>query len=94
MTTYIVEAWTTQTNDGSTNIKAQIQIRDYNPDKGRVWRYKTHTNRGFDYALGFDGNRETTVRQAVRVAIQQDPITINYGGETARGHLNIVEVSD
>ena len=69
-------------------------MRAYDPDKGNVWRYKTHTNRGFDYALGIDGNREQAVRYAVRKAIQQDPIAINYGGENARGYLYIVEVTD
>ena len=93
MTTYIVETWRAPSRDGSAGIKAQIQIRDYDPDKGHKWRYKAHTSWGFDYALGHSGNRVNAVRYAVRVALQQDPITITYGGETARGFLYIVEVT-
>jgi hypothetical protein len=94
MTTYIVETWRAPSKDGSAGIKAQIQIRDYAPDKGPVWRHKAHTTWGFDYALGHSGNRENAVRYAVRVALQQDPIAITYSGETARGYLYIVEVND
>jgi hypothetical protein len=101
MTTYIVEAWHPDTSDGGAATSARLMLRTYDPDRsanpnnsGHKWRHKTYTNRGFDYSLGHSGNREQAVRYAVRVAIQQDPITINYGGETARGYLYIVEVTD
>ena len=94
MTTYIVETWKAPSNGWSTGIKAQIQIRDYDPDKGHKWRHKAFTYGAFDYELGHSGNRERAVRWAVRRAIQQDPITITYSGETKRGHLYIVEVTD
>ena len=95
MTTYIVETWRAPSKDGSAGIKAQIQIRDYDPDKGSKWRYKAHTSWGFDYALGHSGNRENAVRFAVRYALKNtDPFTVTYSGETARGYLYIVEVTD
>jgi hypothetical protein len=94
MTTYIVETWRAPSKDGSAGIKAQIQIRDYDPNKGPVWRHKAHTTWGFDYALGHSGNRENAVRFAVRKSLQQDPYTIMYGGETKRGYLYIVMVTD
>jgi hypothetical protein len=95
MTTYIVETWNARDNgQGNVGIRSQIQVRDYDPDKGHVWRHKAHTTWGFDYALGHSGNRENAVRFAVRVALQQDPVTITYGGETKRGYLYIVTVTD
>lgn len=95
MTTYIVETWRAPSRDGSAGIKAQIQIRDYDPDKGHKWRYKAHTSWGFDYALGHSGNREQAVRFAVRYALKNtDPFTVTYGGETARGYLYIVTLDD
>ena len=95
MTTYIVETWRAPSKDGSAGIKAQIQIRDYDPDKGQKWRYKAHTSWGFDYALGHSGNREQAVRFAVRKSLHNiDPITVTYSGETARGYLYIVELTD
>jgi hypothetical protein len=94
MTTYIVETWRAPSRDGSAGIKAQLQIRDYDPDKGPKWRYKAHTTWGFDYALGHSGNRANAVRFAVRKSIQQDPYQIMYAGETKRGYLYIVMVTD
>jgi hypothetical protein len=93
MTTYIVETWRAPSRDGSAGIKSQIQIRDYD-DKGHKWRYKAHTYWAFDYVLGHSGNRERAVRWNVRRSLQQDPLTIDYGGETKRGYLYIVTVAD
>jgi len=94
MTTYIVEAWHPDTKDGSAVTSARLMLRTYDPDKGLKWRYKAFTNPSFDHSLGHSGNREQTVRYAVRVALQKDPVSITYGGETVRGHLYIVEVTD
>ena len=92
MTRYIVEAWHPNTSDASPITSARIMVRDY--ALGHKWRYKTHTNRSFDYAMGHSKTREDTVTQAIRIAIQKDPIYVAYGGETARGYLYIVTVSD
>ncbi len=94
-TKYIVEAWHPATNDGSPITSARIMARDYNPDKSdHQWRYKTHTNRSFDYSDGHSVTREATVVQAIRLRLQKEPITIEYGGETPRGYLYIATVTD
>jgi hypothetical protein len=95
MTTYIVEAWHPDTNDGSPITSAQIMVRDYNPEKStHQWRHKVHTNKSFDYALGHSRTREATVAQAIRLRLQKDPITVAYGGETKRGYLYMATVTD
>jgi transcriptional regulator of aromatic amino acid metabolism len=95
MTHYIVEAWHPTTSNGGTITSAQIMVRDYNPEKmDHQWRYKKHTNRSFDHATGHSKTREQTVTQAIRIAIQKDPVTVVYGGETPRGYLYIATVTD
>jgi hypothetical protein len=94
MSTYIVEAWHPDTADGSAVTSAKIMSRTYDPDKGHVWRYRTHTNTGFDHETGPSGTREQTVRQVVRLRLQKEPLSVQYGGETARGYLYIVEVTN
>jgi hypothetical protein len=95
MTTYIVEAWHPDTNDGSPITSARIMVRDYNPEKSTdQWRHKAHTNKSFDYALGYSRTREETVRQVIRLRLQKEPVTITYGGETARGYLYIATVTE
>jgi len=95
MTTYIVEAWHPDTSNGGTITSARIMVRDYNPEKAdHQWRYKTHTNRSFDHYYGHSKTREATVAQAIRIAIQKDPVTVAYGGETARGYLYMATVTD
>jgi hypothetical protein len=93
-TTYIVEAWHPGSKDGSAVTSARIMVREYDPEMGHKWRHKTHTTRTFDYALGGSGNREATVVQAIRLRLQKEPITIEYGGETKRGYLYIATVTD
>ena len=95
MTRYIVEAWHPDTSNGGTITSAQIMVRDYNPEKSsHQWRYKVHTNKSFDHALGHSRTRENTVAQAIRLRIQKDPVTVVYGGETKRGYLYIATVTE
>jgi hypothetical protein len=94
MATYIVEAWHPDTHDGSIVTSARLMLRTWDPAKGPKWQHKTFTNTSFDYALDLTSNRKQTVRYAVRVALQQDAVTITHAGETARGHLYVVETAD
>jgi transcriptional regulator of aromatic amino acid metabolism len=93
-THYIVEAWHPNTKYGDAITSAQIMVRDYDPEMGHQWRHKKHTNRSFDYALGHSRERENTVAQAIRLRLQKEPVTVAYGGETKRGYLYIVTVTD
>jgi len=95
MSTYIVESWRPDTSDGSAKVACRIMMRDYNPHRGEhEWRYRRTTLDAWNWELDPTENHMDAVVRHVRVRLQKDPISVEYGGDTARGLLWIVKTTD
>ena len=95
MNTYIVESWRPDCADGSAKVSCRIMSRQWNPHTTEhQWRYKRHTFSEWDWALDPRENERRGVTRTVRMDIQKDPVDVAYGGETVRGVLWIVAVTE
>ena len=95
MSTYIVESWRPDSSDGSSKVSCLIMGRDWNPHTGdHEWRYRKTTLDAWDWELDPTENHMDAVVRHVRVRLQKDPISVEYGGDTARGLLWIVTTTD
>ncbi len=92
---YIVESWRAKTADGSSKVSTRIMRTQRNWDKGvEEWRYKRHTDSLWDWREGFEANHRAAVIRTVRGDLQKDAISCTYGGDTIRGILWIVTVTE
>lgn len=91
----IVESWRPDSATGKSQVSCRLQARDYNPHLGVYeWTDGVHTYREWDWSVGAEVNHERAVRYAVRVWLQKDAVNVEHAGDTVRGSLWIVEVTE
>jgi len=91
----VVESWKPDSATGRAQVSCRLQARDYNPHLGVYeWTDSIHTYREWDWSVDAEANHERAVRYAMRSWFQKDPVVIEHGGDTVRGVLWIVEMTD
>ena len=86
------QVFETTYNGTSGTVSARPMIRYWDPEKGHYWAYKPNRVT-WDYAKDVDDNHKQAVMLSCRVALQKDPVSIEWGGESVKGKLWIVTVT-
>jgi hypothetical protein len=86
------QVFETTYNGNAGTVSARPMIRYYDEKKGHYWGHK-QTSKAWDYSLDITENHALAVRYSCRVALQKDPVSIEWGGESVRGKLWIVTVT-
>jgi hypothetical protein len=86
------QVFETTYNGNAGTISARPMIRYWEEEKGHYWAHKPQRT-GWDYSKDIDDNHKHAVMLSCRVALQKEPVSIEWGGETVKGKLWIVTVT-
>ena len=86
MTTQIV--FETTYNGNASTVSARPMLRTWDD----VWAHKPKRV-AWDYSKDVNDNHKNAVMLSCRVALQKDPVSIEWGGESVKGKLWIVTVT-
>jgi len=80
-------------NGNSGTVSARRMLRHYDNSRGHYWVDQPH-KRSWDYTADLTHNHELAVREAARLSLQKDPVSISWAGDDTDGLLWIVEVTE
>ena len=79
-------------NGNAGTVSARPMIREHDDMMNEKWSYKPH-RMAWDYSLDTTDNHALAVRYSCRGALQKDPVSIEWGGESVKGKFWIVTVT-
>jgi len=80
-------------NGNSGTVSARRMLRLYNEENGHHWADRPH-KRVWDHSGDLTDNHKQAVREAARISLQKDPVSISWAGEDTDGILWMVEVTE
>jgi len=83
----------TKYSGNSGTVAARPMLRHWEPEKGHYWAHSPRRV-SWNYALDIDDNHKNAILLSCRVALQKDPVAIEWGGESVNGRLWIVTVTE